>query len=284
MVSIKNICKGCVGSDDTYTDRGKIVTSCDCTISIGQRCFESNKLDLIKNSYNELDINTKHSSYVKFIIEADMEIAKMHSMRSNTVYDLHMSHIEFPMEMYKKIDLLFTKWGSWYSRTIITLKTLLISGHYCPNFTDFILSSIHDYYEAGDKSVRCEVSDRLNDVVKRYFNEMSIPNHNGEFIEALRYIGVCLNSIYKIMIIQYANEYQLEQGRNVLYYSSDFRTVGLDMEKSIVEFRAKQLIEKYGNFELRYVNSLNMSNEDGQKLIRSVFGDYKENITNYDSY
>lgn len=284
LTNIKEICNTCKSSDVVLSDRGKEIISCNHKTCIGKKCFESNKLDLVKNPYNELEINTKYSSYVKFIIEYDNQISKMHEIRSNSVKGLLYGSVVFDMDIYKKIDLLFTKWGSWYSRVIMTLKTLLISGHYCPNFIEFSKATIKDYYNASDTSVICDISESLIEAVNSYLDNMKIPTHNGEFIEALHYISEGLTYIYKIMIIQYANEYQIKHDKNIMYFSSDFRKISSSLEKNIVERRMEQLLELHDNIELKFPNSCELYDINSNEIIKDVFEKYKDKITNYENF
>lgn len=282
--NIKKLCGGCEGKC-SLTINSKTIDSCDNNLQIGYDCFKKSKLEMMQNPYNEMGIGTKESSYVKFLREQEKEMMKIHSMRSNSIEDICRSNWDFSMDMYKKIDLLFIKWGSWYNKLIIMFKYLVISGKYCPHFKEFLTASILDYYEGCDDNVKNDVAEILLLATIDYFEKVNIPIYNGDFIDVMQSITKVLAHMYKNMIISYAQEEQLDNfENNILYYSPSMRDLSVDVEKKIIDLRITQILQKHKNIELRVVSNGKTSYADECDLVNEIFLQYSDVISNYNKY
>ena len=282
LKNIKNLCENCDGKCSVQIQSDITIGSCDRNIQIGYECFRKSKLEMMQNPFNEMGINTKESSYVRFLREQEKEMMKIHSMRSNSIEDICRSNWDFSMDMYKRIDLLFIKWSSWYNKLIIMFKYFIISGNYCPYFKEFIVASIKDYYEGCDDNVKNEISDIILEVAFEYFSEMKLPVYNGDFIEAMQSVTKILAHMYKIMIIEYAQEEQLYNFKtNILYYSPAMRELDMKIETGIIEDRISKILENFDDVELRVISNGSLTYSDECELVREIFYKHSHLISNY---
>lgn len=284
LKNVKNICDSCEGGC-SHTINDKNIGSCNNSVRIGYESFVRSKLEMMKNPFNEMGVNSKESSYVHFLREQEVEMMKMHSMRSNSIEDICRAPWDFSMDMFKKIDMLFIKWSSWYNKMIIMFKYLVISGKYCPHLKEFIFASIKDYYEGSDIFVRNEISHLVAEMSYKYFEDMKVPIYNGDFIDMMQYITKILAYMYKIMIIEYAQEEQIYNFKtNILYYSPNMRDISIDFEKKLMDFRITQILSKHKNIELRIVSNGQLSVSEENYLVNEVFSSYSDVIVNYNKY
>lgn len=223
---------------------------------LGGMAFTCSTTDILKE-INNLELGTTSESYSHFLLSSKKMEMKLNNIIYLQIEDLINSDVPFGVEMYFKLDKIFLIWMSWYRRILLYLRLLLLNESYCESSNNIILDSLKQYYTSNVDNYFIPYKEEIYKFFIGKFTDVKNPYSNGDYAEVAELYGKYLLLYFKFVIIQYAQNYLIENKIPRLYYSNIFQYTE-ELEDINILTRLEQIKEYSNVVEIVILNPLNL--------------------------
>lgn len=245
---------------------------------MGGMAFSCSTNSILKE-INKLELGTTSESYSHFLLSSK----KMEMKLNNTIYlqieDLISSDVPFDVEMYFRLDKIFLIWMSWYRRILLYLRLLLLNESYCINSNKIIINSLKEYFDNNITNYYIPYKEEIFKFFNNKILNIGNPQSNGDYADVAELYGKYLLLYFKFVIIQYAQNYLIDNQIPRLYYSNIFPLME-ELEDINLNTRIEEISKFSKKVEIVILNPLNLvEKEHFEDKIINIIKPKIKNIT-----